>query len=609
MMSELTKEDVISVLDKLNRVTDEDENIGISSSTRNNIVSNDTVKAIQLKTLREISLSLSKTFGPMGSNTMLVTGNNPNTLKVEYTKDGHKTLGSILYRDPISMATQKELVAVTGHTEHIVGDGTTSATILSYLIYDGLLRVLKKYPNTPPYNLIRIFKKLVADIQENIMSKKWDITLEDIYKICMISTNGDEELSRQLQSIYRDFGFDVDIEVGIASGAESLLKTYDGCTINTGYVDAAFINRPDNGTSEIRNPSIYYFEDSIDTPEMISLFEKIIHHNIMEPIANQDDPIPTVIFAPKFSRDMSALFQRLVDYLYSYHNQGIDSQKPPLLIVTNLCGADTYIVDDICHLCGCKTIHKYIDPKIQEDDIKKELAPTLDTVHTFCGHADMIVSDQEKTKIINPKFMYELTENGAAQVPSNTYNSIVDLLESQYKKAKANNATAGELATYRKRMRALKGNLVEYLVGGISLGDRESKKDSIVDAVKNCASAAIHGVGYAANFEGKRAAQEVVLSCSDDLENDIALVISGAYNSVTVLLYSTVFDSKDEVISKIMTADSVGCPMNFYTMEFDKSVISSIMTDVEILNAISKLITIMATSNQCLLQAPDLNIY
>ena len=39
------------------------------------------------------------------------------------------------------------------------------------------------------------------------------------------------------------------------------------------------------------------------------------------------------------------------------------------------------------------------------------------------------------------------------------------------------------------------------------------------------------------------------------------------------------------------------------------NVLCSIRTDIEVLNAISKIITIMATSNQCLLQAPSINGY
>ena len=46
------------------------------------------------------------------------------------------------------------------------------------------------------------------------------------------------------------------------------------------------------------------------------------------------------------------------------------------------------------------------------------------------------------------------------------------------------------------------------------------------------------------------------------------------------------------------------------TYSEDKSnVLTSIKTDVEILNAISKIITLMATSNQCLLQTTTLNRY
>ena len=44
-------------------------------------------------------------------------------------------------------------------------------------------------------------------------------------------------------------------------------------------------------------------------------------------------------------------------------------------------------------------------------------------------------------------------------------------------------------------------------------------------------------------------------------------------------------------------------------MGFLGKVITSIMTDVYILDAISKIVTIMFTANQCLVQAPQINVY
>ena len=42
--------------------------------------------------------------------------------------------------------------------------------------------------------------------------------------------------------------------------------------------------------------------------------------------------------------------------------------------------------------------------------------------------------------------------------------------------------------------------MIDFLVGGITIADRNNLKASVEDAVLNCRSAAKYGVGYGANF-------------------------------------------------------------------------------------------------------------
>ena len=76
-----------------------------------------------------------------------------------------------------------------------------------------------------------------------------------------------------------------------------------------------------------------------------------------------EDCIPTVITCPKLSKDMSSSLKMLANHLYQYNEQGAESAKPPILIITDVIASDEVIMDDIANLCGCKTIRKYIDPR------------------------------------------------------------------------------------------------------------------------------------------------------------------------------------------------------------------------------------------------------
>ena len=88
---------------------------------------------------------------------------------------------------------------------------------------------------------------------------------------------------------------------------------------------------------------------------------------------------------------------------------------------------------------------------------------------------------------------------------------------------------------------------------------------------------------------------------------DIASIIFKAYYNATRILYSTIV-SDSEATKMIKESLQNDKPFNIGDNK-KANVYCSIKTDVEVLNAISKIITIMATSNQCLLQAPSLNGY
>lgn len=580
------------------------------NTNRDNIVTGDVLRNIHLKTMETISRALSNTFGPMGSNTKIIKGSDANTITAEYTKDGHKTLKHIILSNPIEMSIQEELENITRHVELEVGDGTTSAVMLAERIYSYIVSIMEEEKGKVlPYEVIYAFKKVVGLIQEEILKYKREVTLDDIYDICMISTNGNEEISRNISNIYNKFGMDVQLDVSISTAKESMIKEYDGVTISEGYSDPAYINNLKDGTAEIHNASIYAFLDPIDTMDMVSLFEKIIINNIIEPINAGEECVPTVIVSPKMTRDMSSLMGNVIDVL----NGSAASQKPPLLVLTDISGTDEAIFADIAKLCGCKYIKKYIDKDIKEADAKKGMAATVDNVCDFAGYAELVVSDVSKTKFINPVRMYITNELGERE-ESEEFKALYNFLSAELNNAYANAEDERTIGKLKKRLHSLKANMVEYLVGGISIEDREADKDLVVDAVKNCASASRDGVGYAANWEGFNASMTVVeniLNRTDSkqtLELKLASAIFRSYAEVIEFLYGTVMPPAK--VKEAMDASlEAKRPYNLRTLEPDGTVKTSIMTDVKILEAISKIITIMGTSNQCLLQAPQLNTY
>ena len=536
-----------------------------------------------------------KSFGPKGSTTAIVKNIDKNgvNINIEYTKDGHTIVKNIQFVNPIERSVQDILTELTRYVVKEVGDGTTSAIILCSTLFDTLCSD-EFYEDKSAAYIIKDLRTAINNVSEHILSKAKKCTIDDIYEIALISTNGNEEIAGTIKAIYEEFGLDVMIDVGISTGVDNIVKKYDGMTLETGFTDICFVNDKSRNSAAIRNPKVYCFNDPIDTPEMLSFLDAILYNNILRAYQQGSvyEPVPTVIFGKAISPDTSSYFETVVKLMNQYPGQ------IPLLMVTDI--HQEYLYEDIAKMCGAPFIKKYLNPELQQLDVEKGLAPTLETITGFCGSAEMVEADQLKTKIINPKKMFN--EDGSY---SEDYKTMLSYLETQVEKCKQEDAGIEAISRAKRRLNSFKGNMVDFLVGGVTLADRANLKASVEDAVLNCRSASRDGVGYGANYMAWQALNEL------DRENTYTAgyeVLYLAYEKLLNILYSSAYTA-DKASVIINHSIKEGCPLNITTNEFDKRVLSSIKSDVVILETIEKILTLMYTCNQYLIQSPAHNIY
>ena len=566
------------------------------SKIYSNIVPEHKVREIQKETLNIISNALCQSFGPKGSTTAIIKNIDKNgvNISVEHTKDGHSIVKNISFINPIERSVQDLLTELTRYVVKEVGDGTTSAIILCKTVFDCLCNADLIIENSPSDTIKRI-NDVINTVSERILKRGRECTLDDIYNIALISTNNNEEISSIIRNIYKKFGMDVFIDVGISNEVDNIIKEYDGMTLDTGFTDVCFVNDKSTNSSHIRNPKVYCFDDPIDTPEMLDMCKTIIDNNIVRAYRANSmyEPIPTVIFCRKISSDTASYFQKIVQLM----NQ---IEDVPLLIVSDI--HQDYLYEDIAKMCGSPFIKKYLNPDLQKADQEAGLAPTVENITDFCGSAELIQADQVKTKIIRPSKMFN--EDGTY---SDEYNNMLTYLQTQVDKAINENDGIEQVARTKRRLNSFKGNMVDFLIGGLTISDRTNLKGSVEDAVLNCRSAAINGVGYGANYMAFSTLNEMRLEpkYSGDL---MVNILYNAYKNLVSILYSKSYDAND-IDTIINESIKNKCPLNIRTNEYDGKVLSSIKSDTVILETINKILTLMFTTNQYLVQTPAHNIY
>ena len=533
----------------------------------------------------------------MGSATAIVKNIDQNgvNINIEYTKDGHTIVKNIKFLNSIERSVQDMLTELTRYIVKEVGDGTTSAIILCKTVFDALCDN-EAFKHISPKNIILDMSTAIEQVSSAILSEGRECTIDDIYNIALISTNGNEDIAGCIKSVYEEYGLDVMIDVGISTETDNIIKEYDGMTLDTGFTNICFVNEKEKNRATVKNPKIYCFNDPIDTPEMLSMLDAILYNNILRCYEKGSvyEPVPTVIFGKSISPDTSSYFETVVKLMNAYPGQ------VPLLMVTDI--HQDYMYEDIAKMCGAPFIKKYLNPDLQQMDVEKGLAPTEKTILNFCGGAELVQADQLKTKIINPKMMFN--EDGSY---SELYNTMLNYLENQVVIAKQEDAGVEQIARTKRRLNSFKGNMIDFLVGGLTIADRANTKASVEDAVLNCRSAATNGVGYGANFMAFKAVNDLINAGNN---SDALVVLQKAYNNLAKILYSSAVatdDGVEYIINKSLL--EYKCPYNIATGEFDGKVLSSIKSDIVILETIQKILTLMFTCNQYLIQSPAHNVY
>lgn len=587
-----------------------------------NIVPKNVLREVQLETIERIANALANSYGPSGSTTLIRKGDDVKGSGVTaYTKDGHSILGAIKFNKPIEMSILDDLKDITRNTVKTVGDGTTSAVILSYEIFRALNEIISDHANFTEKAVVAELQKVVKDITTIIENSKQKPTIDKIYQIALTSTDGNEEVANSIREIYEQFGLGVYIDVGISNTTNHMVKTYEGLTIDGGYFNPCFINRAKDAVSELQNPNIYIFEDPIDNNYTLNLCYKIVEQNLIAPLTKYNTLVQqgnqaeadavitnelkaTAIITPTFGRDIRSQMDSIIDMMSSSKIE----QRAPLTIITGMTDVDR--LADLAAMTGAKTIKKYVDPEVQKSDVEKGIAPTLDNVATeFGGKAELLVADTKTTKVINPELMFDTDEEGK-RVFSSEYNNLLASLEAQLAQLDTVKESATEVNVLRRRIQSLKCNMVDYLIGGVSYTDRDALKDAVEDAVLNCRSAAKEGIGYAANFEGLRAAHEVaeVTSNLSPIREAVSNAVYKAYANTVARIYVDYMAVEDiEQDDLIKTLIERNKPID--VTGNDREVLSSIKTDPTTLQAIVDIVGLMFKTNQFLCPIPDMNTY
>lgn len=559
--------------------------------------------------------SVATTAGPKGAVSIIPNPANPGD--VVPTKDGHSVIKNIDFMDNVANVLAKGLKEETYRIVETVGDGTTTTIMATYHFIKAWDEFVAAHPGVMEFKLEAAMKEAIKQVQGEIIKNANEFQPVNAYDVCMISTDGNAELSAAIAEMYETVGNDVFIKIDLSTKKDggSHAELLDGMLLRVGMDDYRYANMPD-GTCRISSPMVYAFQSPIADAVAYEQLSNIIQNNILIPMNNAiTDPetgvkmvnaVPTVIFAPSISDDMHQVLEQWKNIVY---NAGGGC---PLLIINldKMYKIERDAYEDIIDILGGKWITKgYIDPVKEKEDVEAGITAGIDNAFEWgnpCRGID-IICDAKMTKIIMPK-----------ELKTGRIERLIAQREMELKRAKEEEATNYDyIAKCSKRVGALKNTFANLYIQGTTLHDTSALKDLAEDAVLNCRSCAQNGYGYGTMFETVFAVERCKYNASskgketltEQLVYEAYDVIYNMAKGVVLQIYAEYFTDPGSVFAE---ACEYHVPMNLRTGTFfsenkGDAVITSIFTDVEILNCISSTVLMTLRSNQIILPSAQHN--
>jgi chaperonin GroEL len=221
--------------------------------------------------LSQLAATVKITLGPTGKNVILQKSwGSP-----KVTKDGVSVSKEIELPQPFKNMGAKMINQAASKTSDVVGDGTTTSTVLAEAIYNNGLRHVAAGAN--PMAIQRGIGKAVAVVTDFISSVSVPVKGHgDIAKVATISANNDPTVGKILADAFDKVGKDGVIEVEEGKGMENELNVVEGMQFNKGYISPYFMTDANALEAVFEDAYILLHEKKISSiREIVPLLEKI----------------------------------------------------------------------------------------------------------------------------------------------------------------------------------------------------------------------------------------------------------------------------------------------------------------------------------------------
>ena len=222
----------------------------------------------------KLAKAVKVTLGPKGRNVIiqksfglpLVTKDGVTVAKEVDLEDTYENMGARMVRE------------VASKTSDLVGDGTTTATILAESIFNEGMKAVVAGIN--PLQMKSGMDKAVNDI--TVAIKKMAVPVKDskteIAQVGAISANNDHEIGNLLADAMEKVGKDGVITVDEGKTLKTEVEWVEGMQFDRGYLSPYFVTDPQKMECVLENPYILLYEKKLSNiKDLIPILEAVVN--------------------------------------------------------------------------------------------------------------------------------------------------------------------------------------------------------------------------------------------------------------------------------------------------------------------------------------------
>lgn len=459
------------------------------------------------------------TLGPKGRSVIITE---PNEIP-HVTKDGVTVAKSIKLSDEFANAGAQLIKEAAVRTVSLVGDATTTATVLAQAFINALYKEIEAGAN--PIKLKKGFDRAIEQVIEYIKANARELKDDDIKYVASISANNDPVIGELIADAFKKVGRDGVITVEESSNSETTCNVVMGMQFDRGFEAPHFITNEEKGECVLENPYIFI------TDHKIQLTRDLL--NILEPLARDGKSL--LIIAQDYDSEV-------------IENLKLNKLQGTLKVCAIKCPSMGEYRKEVLQDIAIVTDGTYLsyDSGLEVSDCNLDML----------GRAKRVIVTKETTTIIDGEGSQAIIDSRVKEIQ----HKLTEIKDSQMD---------GEFYRdfLKRRVAMLVGGVARIKVGGKTEIEMKETKDRIDDAVAATYAAIEEGIIAGGGLDFYRCSLEMFSNdewfSSMDEQKGYDVVI----NTLSVIL-STIVENAgvDKAIvvnnSKLMKTDWIGFDAN-----------------------------------------------